>query len=113
MKRKAAFLKDLLHVQQHALADARHFQQFLGLCDQVSDLLRQRFNSLRRSAIRANAEGVLRVDLQQVGSLVEDASNGFVVHAKLKIKQIWEREPASPLWDSALPDMAERRSHLN
>ena len=35
-----SFFKNLLHVQQHALADAGHFQHFFGLADDVRYLVR-------------------------------------------------------------------------
>ena len=76
------FLKHLLHVQQHALADAGNGQHFLGFADQVGDLLRLRFNGFGGVAVRADAERILAVDFEQVGGFIENAGNGFVVHVR-------------------------------
>jgi hypothetical protein len=37
-------------------------------------------DGLRGIAVGANAEGVLAVDLEQVGGLVENVGDGLVVH---------------------------------
>ena len=79
----AAIFEKHLQIGQHAFANALYFEKFLRLLDQVGHLLRQRFNSLRSVAIRAHSKRVLPVDLQQIGSLVENSGDGFVVHPKL------------------------------
>jgi hypothetical protein len=33
-------------------------------------------------AVRADAEGILAVDFEQVGGFVENAGDGFVVHSR-------------------------------
>ena len=75
-----SFFKDLLHVQQHALADAGNFQHLFRFADDVSDLVGKRFNGLGSGAVGANAKGILTIDFKQVGSLVEDAGDGAIVH---------------------------------
>ena len=53
----------------------------------VFDLLRLVFDGLRRVAIGADAERILSVDLEQVGSLVKNVGDGFVVHWQDKGKR--------------------------
>ena len=77
-----AFFEHLLQVQQHAFADAGDCEHLLGLVDQVGDLLRLGFDGLGGIAVGAHAEGILAVDFEQVGSFVENAGDGFVVHAR-------------------------------
>ena len=84
MQGEAPLLGNLLQILQHALADAGNFQQSLGLADEFGDLLGQVFNRLCRVAVRTDAERVLVIDLQQVGSLVQETSDSFVVHEALE-----------------------------
>ena len=77
-----AFLKEMLQVGEHAFADAGNCEQLLGLGDQVGDLLRHGLDGLGGVAVGTNAEGILAVDFEQVGGLVEDAGDGFVVHGR-------------------------------
>ena len=82
----AAILEKHLQIGQHAFANTLYFEKFLRLLNQVGHLLRQRFNGLRCVAIGAHAKRVLPVDLQQIGSLVENSGDGFVVHPKLSTR---------------------------
>ena len=84
VQREPAFFKHFLQVQQHSLADAGDGENFLGFADQVCNLLRQGFDGFCGVAVGADAEGILAVDFEQVGGFVEDAGDGFVVHAKLR-----------------------------
>ena len=77
-----ALLEKMLQIGEHAFANAGHGEKLLGLVDQIGDLLRQRFNGLGGVAIGTNAEGVLAVDFEQVGSFVENSGDGFVVHGR-------------------------------
>jgi hypothetical protein len=89
---EAAFLEQLLQVDQHAFADAGDGQHLLGFGDDVFDLLGKVFDGLGGVAVGADAEGILAVDFEQVGGLVENRGDGFVVHV-LKIKQDWGAPP--------------------
>ena len=53
-----------------------------GSAMSVVDLLRVVLDGLRGIAIRADAERVLPVDLEQVGSFVENVGDGLVVHGQ-------------------------------
>ena len=70
----------MLQVGEHAFADAGYCEQLLRLVNQVGDLLRQRLDRLGGIAIGTNAKGILAVDFEQVGGLVENSGDGFVVH---------------------------------
>src|ERR1700687_683887 len=83
----AAIFEKHLQIGQHSFANARHCKKFFRLLNQVGHLLRQRFNGLRRIAIGAHAKRVLPVDLQQIGSLVENSGDGFVVHSELSARE--------------------------
>ncbi len=83
MRPKLAAPAQLLDVGRHTLADAGNLQQLLGLVDQPRDLLRQSFERLGGAAIGADAEGVVAVDLHQIGGFVEDVGDGLVVHARV------------------------------
>ena len=80
VQRKFAFLEHFLQVHQHAFADAGDGQHFLGIIDQVGDLLGLGLDGFGGVAVRADAEGILPVDFEQVGGFVENAGDGFVVH---------------------------------
>ena len=80
MRFNAAIFKKLQQIGLHAFADALNFEKFFRLRDQVGHLLRQRLNGFRGVAIRAHAKRVLPVDLQQIGSFVEESGDGFIVH---------------------------------
>ena len=80
MERESPLLGDFLQVYQHALADAGNLQQLLGFADKFGDLLGQVLDRLRRVAIGTDAERILAINLEQVGSLVEQTSDSFVVH---------------------------------
>ena len=75
-----ALLKKVLQVGEHAFADAGDGEQLFGLGDQVGDLLRHGLDGLGGVAVGADAEGILAVDFEQVGGLVEDAGDGLVIH---------------------------------
>jgi hypothetical protein len=85
---EAAIFEEFLQVQQHAFADAGDGENFLGFADDVFDLLGEVFDGLGGVAVGANAEGIGRIDFEQVGGFVEDRGDGFVVHG-FKIKQEW------------------------
>src|SRR5207245_7905812 len=87
MQREPAFFEQLLHVRQHAFADAGDLQDLLRFADQLGNLLWQGFDRLGCIAIRANAKRILAIDFEQIGSLVENSGDGFIIHAELKIKQ--------------------------
>src|SRR5271157_89337 len=72
----------LLDVCRHAFAYAGNLQQLLRLIEQGGRLLRESFEGLSGAAIRADTEGVVAVDLHQIGGFVEDVGDGLVVHAK-------------------------------
>ena len=55
-------------------------EHFLGFTDQVGDLLSLGLDGFGGVAVRADAEGILAVDFEQVGGFVENAGDGFVVH---------------------------------
>ena len=84
VQREASFFEHFLQVQQHSLADAGDGEDLLGFADQVGNLLRLGFDGFGGVAVGADAEGILAVDFEQVGSFVEDAGDGFVVHEKLR-----------------------------
>ena len=52
-------------------------------------------------AVGADAERILPVDFEQVGGLVENAGDGFVVHGKVRVNKVgredqrreWEYRP--------------------
>ena len=69
-----------LEICEHAFADALNCQKFFGFLNQIGYLLRQSFYRFGGVAIGANTEGVLAVDLEQIGGFVEDAGYGFVIH---------------------------------
>ena len=54
----------------------------LGSPMSVFDLLRVIFDGLRGIAVGADAEGVLPIDLEQVGSFIENVGDGLVVHGQ-------------------------------
>ncbi len=91
---EAAVFEKFLQVDEHPLADDRDGQDFLGFADDVFDLLGIVFDGLGGVAIRADAEGILSVNFQQVRGLVEDVGDRLVVHG-LKIKQDWDAVPAA------------------
>ena len=80
VQREFALFEHFLQVGQHAFADARDGENFLGFVDDVGDLLGLGFDSFSRVAVRADAERISAVDFEQVGGFVEDAGDGFVVH---------------------------------
>src|ERR1700741_1731955 len=80
--REAPALKNLLKVGQHALANAGNSQDFFGVGNQVSDTLRKVLDGLSGIAVRADAEGILAIDFEQVGSLVKQVRDRLVVHDK-------------------------------
>jgi hypothetical protein len=98
---KPAFFEHFLQVRQHSLANARDGEDFLGFADQVCDLLGKGFDGLGGIAVGADAEGILAVDFEQVGGFVENAGDGFVVHAESKITTFWQKltgeTPVPPL----------------
>ena len=89
MHAEAAILEEFLQVHQHALANSRDSQYLFGLGDDVFDLLRMVLNGLGGVAVGADAKRILRVDFQHVGSFVQNAGDGLVIHG-LKIKQDWD-----------------------
>ena len=54
----------------------------LGSAMSVFDLLRMVLDRLRGVAVGADAEGILAVDFEQVGGLVENVGDGLVVHGR-------------------------------
>ena len=82
VQRELSFLKQLLHVLQHALADPGDGQNLFRLTDQVCNLLWLGFNGFGSIAIRADAEGILTINLKQVGGFVENAGDCLVVHLR-------------------------------
>ncbi len=74
------FFEDLLQIREHSLANARDREHLLRLTDQVCDLLRKGLDRLSGVAIGTDAKGILPVDFEQIGSLVQDVGDGFVVH---------------------------------
>ena len=90
---------------QHAFSDAGYFKHLFGLGDQICDLLRQSLDGLGRISIRADAKRILTVNLEQVGSFIKNAGDGFVIHAEVKIKQISAGRPDGQLtkWTMARP----------
>ena len=73
-----------MKVHQHSLADTRNGQHFLGLADDVPDLFGVILDGLCGIAVGTNAERILAVDFEEIGGLVKDGSDGFIVH-RLKI----------------------------
>src|SRR5690242_36769 len=71
---------------EHPFADAGNGENLLGIVDDVFDLLRMIFNRLRCIPVRANAERILSIDFQQVGSLEKNVGDGLVVHGRNKGK---------------------------
>ena len=57
-------------------------QDLFGLADDVRDLLGLSFDGFGGVAVGADAERVSAVDFEQVGSFVENAGDGLVVHAR-------------------------------
>ena len=82
MQGEAAFFHHLLQVEEHALADSGNGQDLFGLADDFRNLLRQSFNRFCGVSIRTNAKRILPVYLEQVGSLIQNSGNGFVVHTE-------------------------------
>ncbi len=80
VQREFSLFEHFLQVQQHAFADAGDGEHFLGIVDQVGNLLRLGLDGFGGVAIRADAEGILAVDFEQVGGFVQDAGNGLIVH---------------------------------
>ncbi len=78
--------EELLQVGKHALANAGNGEHLLRIADDVFDLVRMVLDGLCGVAVRADAEGILSVDLEQVGGFEEDVGDSLVVHA-LKINQ--------------------------
>ncbi len=90
-----AGVEQFLQVRQHAFADAGNGEHLLGISDDVFDLVRVILDGLRRVAIGTDAEGILAVDLEQVGGLVEDVGDGLVIHGEeIRLNQMSGREPA-------------------
>ncbi len=80
VQRESALFEHFLQVHQHAFADAGDFEHFLGFVESGRRSAAVSFDGLRGVAVRADAEGILAVDFQQVGGFVENAGDGFVVH---------------------------------
>src|SRR5580704_7216747 len=80
--REAPALKNLLKVGQHALANAGDEEDFFGVGNQVSDTLRKVLDGLSGIAVRADAEGILAIDFEQVSSFVQQVRDGLVVHGQ-------------------------------
>ena len=91
VQRDAPGLVEILQVRAHALADAGNFEQLLGFGNQRPDGLVERFDGFGGAAIGADAEGIVAVDLHQVGGFVQDGGDGLVVeralfgHTRLRI----------------------------
>jgi hypothetical protein len=77
---EAALAKEFLQVQEHPFTNARDGENLLGFADEISDLLAQIFDGLRGIAVRADSERVRAIDFQQVGGVIEDRGDGFIVH---------------------------------
>src|SRR5437016_12641935 len=65
---KATLLEEFLQVVEHAFANTGNLKNLLRVRDQVGDALRQVFDGLRGVPIGANAERILPIDFEQVGS---------------------------------------------
>ena len=78
---KATLLEEFLQVVEHAFANTGNLKNLLGVRDQVGDALRQVFDGLRGVPIGANAERILPIDFEQVGSFVQQVGDGLVIHA--------------------------------
>ena len=81
MQRELALPEHFLQVDHHAFADASDGEHLFRLADEIRDLLRLSFNGFGGIAVRANAERIRSIDLEQVGGFVENAGDGLVVHA--------------------------------
>ena len=53
----------------------------LGSLIKSDNLLMLGFNGFGGVAVGTDAEGIAAVDFEQIGSFVQDASDGFIVHA--------------------------------
>ena len=84
LHRQLAVFEEFLEIAKHAFADAGNFEDLLRLSDEIFYRLRMILNRLRGVAVRANAEGILPIDLEQVGSLVKNIGDGLVVHVLQK-----------------------------
>src|SRR5205807_6684876 len=78
---KATLLEEFLQVVEHTFANTGNLKNLLRIRDQVGDALRQVFDRLRGVAIGANAERILPIDSEQVGSFVQQVGDGLVIHA--------------------------------
>src|SRR5215471_1102595 len=86
LRRELASAKQFFELVEHSFADARDGEDLLRFIDDVFDLLRMIFNRLRGIPVRANAERILSIDFQQVGSLEENICDGLVIHGRNKGK---------------------------
>src|SRR5215831_2848164 len=92
MDRETPALQDLLQIREHALADAGNGEHLLGIDDQLRDAFGMIFDRLRGVAVRADAERVGTVDLEQISRLVQQVGNCFVLHGVDQLKQSWREE---------------------
>ena len=76
-----AFFENFLKVHAHSLADAGNGEQRFLVADDVSDGLSQAFDGLGRAPVRADAKRIVALDLHQVGGLVKDVGEGFVIQS--------------------------------
>jgi hypothetical protein len=87
LNRKLAGVEQFLQVVEHSFPDTRNCQNLLGIANDPLDLLRMILDGLGGVAVGTNAEGILPIDFKQVGSLVKDVGDGFIVH-RVKINKI-------------------------
>ena len=80
MHRELSVLHQLADIPRHSLADAGDGQQRLLVLVDFRDLLRPSFQRLGRAFIGAYAKRIFRRHLHQVGGLVKNCRDGFVVH---------------------------------
>ena len=80
MQGESPLLHHLLQVDEHAFADSGNGEDLFRLADDFRNLLRQALNGFGGVSVRSDAKRILRINLEQVGSLVQNAGNGFIVH---------------------------------
>ena len=74
-----AFFENFLQVLAHSLADAGNGEQCFLVTDDVGYGLSQALDGLCGAPVRADAERIVALDLHEVGGLVKDVGEGFVI----------------------------------
>ena len=71
------------------LANAGDLEQLLYILGKGGYLLWISFERFGGIAVRADAKGVIPIDLHQIGGLVKNTGDGFVIHSPTKKIVTW------------------------